>query len=761
MKPIRKFILLAAMCQSCINANDQFACMNGSSNQGVTLDKPYITQGKRAHIIGLQDGSFPDAGNHVRGEMYGVWTHPIKLADGFWLRVTDQSSGTSTIASSGEMVTYPTYNKFIYENIEQDIAITCKQFASDATEGVVVSYVIRNCGKSTKNILLDFILNTELSPVWYADSQGISNSEDSAEWDRDRNIFKARDTNNDWYMVWGSRNSQPSSYKIETSKSIPTLGKGLGTILTNRVDIKAGEELKLEYVIASSINSEQEAISRYDGLCESAESEFNEKIHDYTAMLSESKLTIPDKEIQEAYDWIRINTKWLEVDVENVGYFLTAGAIEYPWLFGCDNSYALQGLLCTGQFEVVESTLRALNSASERVNGNGRIIHEMNTFGHVGNPGNTQETAHFIVAVWRAYQWSGNTELVSELYPTMKKGIEWLIDTCDQNQNLYPEGNGIMEVKGLVAELIDVAVYTQQALEAMSKMATIVGDQESADAYQQMGSTMRENINNDFWDQEEQSYCDFLSTNQQAAEVTRGAIEQLGVGRKDVNHKALEFYNAMLDKYSSAAPKEYGGRFTNKNWVVSTPMEMKIAPVERAIEALEQVRINNCGEYGPYLSAVESSRMMTISTGVQAVAESNYGRADYAIDYLQAIASTLGRNMPGAINEMMPDYGCPVQAWTIYGVSTTLIGNIAGVQPDAYNREIIIKPQLPSSWDNLSLENVEVGGGRISIEVKRTDKNIKYSITAKDIDWNIKLIPIGSDEPIEVKEGRLEIVQAI
>ena len=41
----------------------------------------------------------------------------------------------------------------------------------------------------------------------------------------------------------------------------------------------------------------------------------------------------------------------------------------------------------------------------------------------------------------------------------------------DQDGNLFPGGYGIMEVLGLNAELIDVAVYTQQALEATARVA--------------------------------------------------------------------------------------------------------------------------------------------------------------------------------------------------------------------------------------------------------------------------------------------------
>ena len=98
-------------------------------------------------------------------------------------------------------------------------------------------------------------------------------------------------------------------------------------------------------------------------------------------------------------------------------------------MFGCDNSYSLQGLLRTGNFDLVKSTLRLLNKVSERTNGNGRIIHEMSSNGFVGNKGNTQETAHYIVALWKAFEWTGDKKLLEDIYPNVKKGITWLTET--------------------------------------------------------------------------------------------------------------------------------------------------------------------------------------------------------------------------------------------------------------------------------------------------------------------------------------------
>ena len=103
---------------------------------------------------------------------------------------------------------------------------------------------------------------------------------------------------------------------------------------------------------------------------------------------------------------------------------------------------------------------------------------------------------------------------------------------------------------------------------------------------------------------------------------------------------------------------------------------------------LNKVRSENCGIYGPYLAAVERMHMMTISTGVQAVAECAYGRVDEALWYVGRIADTFGKVLPGSVTEMMPDYGCEAQAWTIYGMAIPLIKYIYGVYPEAYKKTI-------------------------------------------------------------------------
>jgi hypothetical protein len=50
-------------------------------------DRRFVVAGSRAYEVGAADGTYPATGWHVRGEMGGFWTPPVKLLDGLWFAV--------------------------------------------------------------------------------------------------------------------------------------------------------------------------------------------------------------------------------------------------------------------------------------------------------------------------------------------------------------------------------------------------------------------------------------------------------------------------------------------------------------------------------------------------------------------------------------------------------------------------------------------------------------------------------------------------
>jgi glycogen debranching enzyme len=500
----------------------------------------------------------------------------------------------------------------------------------------------------------------------------------------------------------------------------------------------------LTFVFAGSTRSAAEAEKTFTLIARNYSQLLARKKAHYAALIDRARIHIPDQRLQQVYDWVRINAEWLVRDVPGIGRGMGGGLMEYPWWFGTDGTYSGQALMATGHTDLAEQILRLLRSQSAKFNGNGRIIHEVTTYGVLSNPGNTQETAQFIMAVAKAVQWSGDLAFAREMYPAMKQGLHWLLADMDKNRNLFPEGYGITEILGLNAEVIDVAVYTQQALLATAQLAAILGARADAERYSRLASELERRINERFWLEEERSYADFYGTTAQAISTAEGAAKQIGLKGEDkltARDKELIGYYQRLRARFAALPDTTKGWITNKNWVVATPMEMGIAPRPRAILALDRIRKNDVGEYGPFLSAVERQAMMTISTGVLAVAEAQYGRIDNALWYMNKIVQTFNRKLPGSISEMMPDYGCFVIGWTMYGIVLPLVQHVFGVQPDALHKTVVFDAHPPSGWQDMSIEDLPVGSNRVSFYRTTTDKGIEYRIEGNESGWRFVLKP--------------------
>ena len=137
-----------------------------------TLAAPYIATGGRAYIVGAQDGGFPDMGWHVPGEMGGLWAHPIKLLDGFWLQVDG-----AWLAGAQRFIGGPFWNAHEYL-LPDGLQVTRRQFVPDGEPAIVVRYTFRSA--TLRNLTLRLLARTDLQGVWLSDKDGIRDGYDHA-----------------------------------------------------------------------------------------------------------------------------------------------------------------------------------------------------------------------------------------------------------------------------------------------------------------------------------------------------------------------------------------------------------------------------------------------------------------------------------------------------------------------------------------------------------------------------------------------------
>jgi hypothetical protein len=131
--------------------------------------------------------------------------------------------------------------------------------------------------------------------------------------------------------------------------------------------------------------------------------------------------------------------------------------------------------------------------------------------------------------------------------------------------------------------------------------------------------------------------------------------------------------------------------------------------------------------------------VMTLPTSVQVIAENNYGNPDQALNYIKRMNRSFSYAFPGSMYEVSPDYGMITQAWTIYGYAIPIVEQFFGIQPDGATKTIYINPQMPSTWNEASLENVKIGDTEISVFYSRKDDGSEdVRVTqASESEWEI------------------------
>ena len=750
-------ILVAAILVSCISTPEHPAIsdlvLDSPQIEGKPeyLPSPYVTAGNRVYMVGHQDGSFPELGWHIKGEMGGIWNHPIKLMDGFTINLNWDNYSFS-LDKAKKFTNYPMANVHHYSIAEKALEVKRWQFVPDDEEGVFVQVEIENTGTEKQRFFIDFIGNTDLRPTWLGERTDMMDAQDEAEFNEDIAGWVVRDEDNPWFVCFGSSLEPTRTTEIKNTFT----GMGTSNAMQYPIELAPNTTEVINFIISGSYVSEQETIDTFKKMKMEWPTLFETKKERYQALAELSKLTIPDKEMQQTFEWLKYNCDWLVRTVPELGTGIGAGIPDYPWYFGVDSEYALMGYMAIGQEDVVYKTIQLLDSVSNAVNDNGKIIHEMSTNGAVFNPGNINETPQYASLIWQVYKWNGDKEFLRRYFSTITKGLEWLVKENDSDGNGFPEGFGMMEIHGLDSEMIDVAAYSQKGFADAAKIADALGDSALANAYEAVAANLKEKINTEFWSEDFNSYADFIGTDVQALHLIEDAIVRADTLDKPWAIKELEATRHFIKNNPSATPRPF---VMHHNWVVNTPMEVGIADTTKAIKALETAK-DYVNPFGMFVTGIDrdasagsndgaykappiftyTGAVMTLPTGVQARAENNYGRPNEALDYLERMTRSFSYALPGSMYEVSPDFGMMVQAWNIYSFAYPVVHQFFGIQPNAAEKEIVMVPQMPDKWHEASLENVKVGDNTFSIYYGKGNKSLSIRTKQTNWDWSFKVI---------------------
>jgi hypothetical protein len=733
-------------------------------------EKRYVAAGDRAYVVGVQDGTFPQIGWHITGTMGGVWSHPLKLLESYTI-----SLGGTDLPAAQQFTSGPGFVQLSFP-AAGGLQVTRTEFAPDGVPVVLVGLQIQNTSSQSITTPLGLQPVSHILPAypWSGTTPSSSqlDKQDNVQFDSLISGLTFSEPDEPWYAMVAGRATKlgpNDSVHFVGASGLTTLSNNEATgLLTWQLTIAAGSTVEIWFGISGTHVLKAEAYGAlFAGLAD-PDGFLSQKIAQRVTVLGLSNVTIPDQTAQDAFNWAKLNLADMNRTVLNAEIrdtqegtvypppiaefpILTgfgAGYPDYPWFFGTDGCYTTFGLVATGQWQTAENHLNLLRMVSQAVNGStGKVLHETVTDGSIyygtdAQPGDTNETAEFATAVATVWRWTGDNSFRDENYDFIKAGLNYLETSLDTYPDGWPEGAGMVEATGMGAKKLDVAVYTIRALNDLTEMATSKGDMATAKWAGALARKLAGKFDSDWWMTSVGLYADSLELNHPVPTDPGAATGTAPV--------------TQLEQYY---------------WTNATPMETDFAPAAHAAIAFPQLESSvftgTTGFYQEGQTATTPGNLQAsaLNTGVMAVAEANYGRMDQSLQYLEFIASELDTEQPGALPELFnsPDYdyfqaftgrAMVMQAWSSYGVEWPVIYHYLGIRPDVPSGQLVVIPDLPSSWPTLSVSNLRVGNSTIAVSAAQNGSQYTTTLSGPT-GYNAQLgyvIPAGT-KPTSVTLG--------
>jgi hypothetical protein len=743
-------------------------------------DRRALVTGDRTIAMGDANGLYPASGWHIRGEMGGIWAPPVKLLDGIWFAVDGSWLGADTPAA--RYTAGWGYQRFAYQ--PAGVAVDRVDFAPDGVGATVIGLTLRSPSARTVDLAMDAHseLMTSYPWGWTTPSAGQANLPDTGSTVDGKLVFREQGAGHDYAAVVGA-SARPVSSALGPNHRGPqdpavvcpgdgaapprcddsAFGNGTGGRLNYSVRLSPGRATTVWFTVAGSDQGLGAARAEYRRASADPARALRSKVDSRAAVARNTVVDLPgDRLLQQSVEWSKQNLADSVQEAHDLqlrdtdegrqypapvgtvdkARWIGAGFPDYPWLFGTDGEYTAFAAVAAGQFEPLESHLRALRDISEIVNaGSGKVVHEVVSTGDVyfgvnADAGNTDETVKFPSAVALVWRWTGDNAFRDEMYDFAVRNLRYAESTLDADHDGWLEGLGNVERAGMGVEKLDSTAYYIRGLLDLADMATSKGDTATASWASSRAADLRSRFEATWW----------------AGDDARGYAESIDDPDDPANDNRAVF---------------------QRHWTGVTPMEIELpsgplASAEHGPVALAQ-REKNCytGEFGLYhtgsgptsatdgnpgpscdsvVSTVKSERStFSLNTAVMAVAEGNFGRLGpqsvYTTGNARIQLDPSVWETPGAMPEIAPSPDSPanidrpfydrsmtLQAWGTYGILWPVVHQQLGVDPSLGAGALSVVPQLPPNQKSVSGKNIRLGRGSVDVSVSVRGDRLTTSV---------------------------------
>jgi glycogen debranching enzyme len=452
--------------------------------------------------------------------------------------------------------------------------------------------------------------------------------------------------------------------------------------------------------------------------------------------------------LKQAYDRALRDLAALRLKGEDVADHENAVAAGIPWfmaLFGRDaliTGYQTLPFLPGISRGALKALARLQGEHYDPINQEepGKILHEYRADSSPGHEaliphfpyyGTIDATPLFLVVLREYYRWTGDLDLVRELWPAAVRALEWMDRYGDedgdgyieyirrstrglQNQGWKDSWDSVRFSDGRIADppiaLCEVQAYAYAARQGAADLADVLNEPQRATTERLKAEQLRERFNRDFWMDRRSSYALALD----------GEKHQVDALASNAGH-ALWAGIADLDKAEQIVSQLMSPAM-NSGWGIRTM-------------GMEE------GGYNPI--GYHTGTVWPHDTSIIADGFQRYGFQRQAIELVEALFAAAERFELYRLPELYggyprSDFGFPVeyptacspQAWSA-GAVPLLITTLLGLRADVQRRHIEIRPSLPRLSDPISyirLNGIRVGSEELDVEVRDVNGEVRTTL---------------------------------
>ncbi len=637
--------------------------------------------GQRAALFGHETGQLE------------AWVYPLKILRDFHLRFLLANRTVPAESLARTLIVRPESATIIYGG--DDFSVRETLFVPVYEQGAILTFEI----DTAEPFEIEAAFTPDFQLEWPA-ALGAT----YYNWDPKLPAYVFGEETKKYVAVVGSPTAANPEFAYDDNYS----KSNESTFRLGRID--RGHQTNL-IVIAASTQGEDAALKTYRRLSTESVDLTNESAKYYRDYLARTvNITIPDAQLQRAYDWARIST--IQGLVENPGLgtglvagYRTSGTSQRPgfaWFFGRDSMWTSFALNAAGDFA---TTKQALEFVGQFQRDDGRMPHEIAQSAKLVDwfhayPyafASADATPLYIISVNDYVSQSGDVEFARANWDRLTKAYQFLRSTYDDHGLPRNFGVGHGWVEGGPLLPVQTEYYQSglglEAIRALAHLAKLTGKDDQSRDLSQAFEQQRAKVEDAFWAPD------------------RG------------------IYAFALDRESQ--------RINETSVLTTVPMWFGLPDPKRANQMIDHLAAPDiAADWGMRIIANRSAKyngggyhfgsVWPLFTGWASVGEYRYHRADAAYANLRANALLALDGSLGHVTEVLSgdvfeslSTSSPHQIWSAAMVVSPVLRGLFGLDADASANRLTFAPHIPASWSSFALQNVRVGSTAIDLSVQR------------------------------------------